>query len=178
MLTLLLAALAVSLGNFAVALGIGSRGASRRLRLHVVVAFGLFEALMPVLGLALGRPLATAIGSAANPMGGAVLCALGVNNLVAHRRAANPDAQLSFAAQLVPLAAVLSIDNLIVGFSIAAQHVAILATAATMACASVLTTVAAMELGRRATVRFDRGAERAGGAVLVVVGLAIAAGAI
>ena len=58
MLALLLVAASLGLSNFAAAIGIGVSGVSARTRLEVGVIFGLFEAGMPIAGLALGRGLA------------------------------------------------------------------------------------------------------------------------
>jgi putative Mn2+ efflux pump MntP len=82
MLALLLLALALGLDNLAGAIGIGTDGVSRRTRVRVAVVFGLFEAGMPVLGLALGRGLAADLGSAARWLGGAALIVLGAVSLI------------------------------------------------------------------------------------------------
>ena len=62
---LVLAALSLGLSNFAAAIGIGVAGADARTRVRVGVVFGIFEAGMPVLGLALGHGLASTLGRAA-----------------------------------------------------------------------------------------------------------------
>src|SRR6266852_3727444 len=50
---LLLVSVSVGLSNFAGAIGIGLSGIDARTRLRVGLAFGLFEALMPIIGLLL-----------------------------------------------------------------------------------------------------------------------------
>ena len=64
-LALVLVALSLGLSNFAAAIGIGVSGTDARTRLRVGVIFGLFEAGMPIIGLVLGRNLATTLGHAA-----------------------------------------------------------------------------------------------------------------
>ena len=54
MLALILVAVSLGLSNFAAAIGIGISGVSARTRLKVGIIFGLFEAGMPIAGLALG----------------------------------------------------------------------------------------------------------------------------
>jgi manganese efflux pump family protein len=54
-LALLLLAVALGLSNFAAAIGIGVRGVRRGAMVRIAVVFGVFEAGMPLLGLALGR---------------------------------------------------------------------------------------------------------------------------
>lgn len=58
MVTLLVVALALGLNNFAASVGLGVGGTVQRVR--VAVVFGLFEIAMPVIGLLLGRGLASA----------------------------------------------------------------------------------------------------------------------
>ena len=81
-LALVLVALSLGLSNFAAAIGIGVAGASTRTRVRVGFAFGIFEAGMPVLGLALGRGLATSLGHDAHWAGGGLLLATGAYGLV------------------------------------------------------------------------------------------------
>ncbi len=76
-LALLLLAVAVGLSNAAAAIGIGVSGIRGRTRVRVAVIFGLFEAGMPVLGLALGDGVAASLGQAARVLGGATLIAIG-----------------------------------------------------------------------------------------------------
>jgi putative Mn2+ efflux pump MntP len=54
-LTLILAALAVGLGNFGASVGIGMSGANKATRIRVGLVFGVFEAGMPLVGLLAGR---------------------------------------------------------------------------------------------------------------------------
>jgi manganese efflux pump family protein len=61
MLALLLVAVSLGLSSFAAAVGIGVSGVDTRTRLRVGLAFGLFEAAMPLLGLVLGHGLAHAL---------------------------------------------------------------------------------------------------------------------
>ena len=78
MLALLLVALALGIDNLAVSLGIGVSGVHGAIRVRVALVFGLFEAGMPLLGMAAGRTLAGDLGSAASWLGGGLLAAVGV----------------------------------------------------------------------------------------------------
>jgi putative Mn2+ efflux pump MntP len=68
MLALRLVAIFLWLSNFA-AIGIGISGIDAASRLRVGVIFGLFEIIMPILGLLLGRGLASTLGHAAHSIG-------------------------------------------------------------------------------------------------------------
>ena len=73
MLALVLVAFSLGLSNFAAAIGIGVAGVDARTRVRVGVVFGIFEAGMPILGLALGHGLASALGHAARWVGAGLL---------------------------------------------------------------------------------------------------------
>ncbi|MGA2009531.1 MAG: hypothetical protein ABSH51_03200 [Solirubrobacteraceae bacterium] len=63
MLSLVLVAASVGLGNFAASIAIGLAGVDRALRVRVAIVFGLFEAGMPVAGLLLGREVSGSLGA-------------------------------------------------------------------------------------------------------------------
>ena len=69
MFALLLVASSLGLSNFAAAVGIGVAGVDARTRVRIGLVFGIFEAGMPILGLALGHSLARALGHAAHWVG-------------------------------------------------------------------------------------------------------------
>ena len=77
MIALLLLAVAVGLSNFAASIGIGVSGVSARTRVRVAVVFGLFEAGMPLVGLALGHTVAASLGHGTRWLGGAMLIVVG-----------------------------------------------------------------------------------------------------
>ena len=86
MLALLLLAVALGLSNFAAGIGIGISGVRGRARVRIAVVFGVFEAGMPVLGVALGEGVAASLGQAARWLGGATLIAMGMTSLILARR--------------------------------------------------------------------------------------------
>ena len=51
MIALILAAFAVGFGNFAASISIGLSGADRAARFRVGLVFGIFETVMPLIGL-------------------------------------------------------------------------------------------------------------------------------
>src|SRR5207237_2139365 len=75
---LALVSLSVGLSNFAGSIGIGLSGVDARTRLRVGVAFGLFEGLMPVLGLLIGQALAGSLGHWGRYLGAGLLVLTGV----------------------------------------------------------------------------------------------------
>lgn len=192
MLALLLLAVAVGLSNAAAAIGIGVSGIRGRTRVRVAVIFGLFEAGMPLLGLALGDSLATSLGEAARVLGGVALIAIGVVSLVLARRgavhAAHADAGADPAAtrprrswglgRVVVSGLALSADNLAAGFALGAFHTSLPVAAAVFGGVSVAMSLAGLELGAKIGSAAGDRSELVASGLLIAVGAAIAAGAL
>jgi len=87
MLALILVAASVGLSNLAASIGIGVGGVGRGTRLRVVAIFGVLEAAMPILGLVIGRSLASSIGRETKWFAAALLIAVGVYGVVQAVRA-------------------------------------------------------------------------------------------
>jgi manganese efflux pump family protein len=178
MLAVLLVAGSLGLSNFAASIAIGIAGVDRHLRARVALAFGLFEAGMPVVGLLLGRGVAHALGSRAHIIGGALLIATGafaVGGAIRTTDAARSTLDLRRGRVLL-LAASLSIDNLIVGFALGAYNVSIVLAVITIGVVSVAMSLVGLELGDRLGTRVEHSSELLAGVVLVCVGVAIATG--
>jgi putative Mn2+ efflux pump MntP len=177
-LRLVLIAVALGLSNFAASIGIGLSGVDANLRVRVAVVFGVFEAAMPVVGLVLGHRLAASIGSASSYLGGGLLIAVGLYTVVqARRSSASPTPVHGGLMTLVVTGAALSIDNLVVGFALGTQTVLIALSAAVIASVSVAMSLLGLELGQRLGGTIEQRSQEIGGAVLMLLGAAIAAGA-
>lgn len=173
---LVLVAVALGLSNLAAALGIGLSGVDARVRIRVGLVFGLFEAGMPVLGLVAGEPLARAVGSVAVPAGGAVLVGVGGLAILRARRGPEATAAPGRSGPLIATAAALSIDNLVVGFALAAQPVGLLEAALVIGGVSATMSLVGLEAGHRLGRVVERWSAELSGALLIVVGIAVGAG--
>jgi manganese efflux pump family protein len=180
MVALLLVAASLGLSNFAASVGIGIGGVDGRTRLRVGIVFGIFETVMPLLGLLLGRGLAGTLGRDAHWIGAGLLIATGVYALVQAARPAGRDRSGDAAGQrtgrLVLTGVALSIDNLAVGFALGTYHVGLLTAVLVIGAVSVTMSLAGLELGRPLGAWVGRRGEIVGGLVLVGVGVAIAGG--
>jgi manganese efflux pump family protein len=181
-LALLLVALSLGLSNFGAAVGIGVAGVDARVRLRIGLIFGGFEAGMPVAGLLAGHALATALGHATRWAGGGLLVATGGYALVqAWRDRSGGTANATTAAQqragqLVTAGLALSIDNFAVGLALGTYHVPFAVAAAVIGAVSITLSLAGLELGARIGNKAGQRGEVLGGAILIAVGAAIAAG--
>src|ERR1700694_2071210 len=179
LLSLLLVSLSVGLSNFAGAIGIGLSGIDAKTRSRVGLAFGFFEALMPLMGLLLGQAVAGYIGHhLTGYVAGGILILTGAYTIwqgCGLERKEQPRPSLQTQSLLITAIA-LSIDNLAVGFALAVYHIQIVLAAATMGAVSVAMSLAGLELGHRLGRRVEGWSEEIGGAVLILVGVAIALG--
>ena len=191
---LLLVAASVGLSNLAAAIGIGFGGVTARTRIRVAVVFGVFEAGMPIVGLVVGAGVAGAIGHTARWLSAAVLIAIGLVTVIqAFRQPAGPGRGASpgdgapaadashhsdSLGRLIISAFALSLDNLAAGFALGTMHLGVAEGAIVIGAVSVVMSLAGLELGGRIGAAAGRRGEQIGGAILVGVGVAIAAGVI
>jgi manganese efflux pump family protein len=198
MLALLLLAVALGLSNFAAAIGIGVSGVRGRDRVRIAVVFGVFEAGMPVLGVALGRGLASSLGHVAHWLGGAALIVIGVTGLVLARRgprlgggprpvdeptpegpapgrpaADRPSWRLG---RVVVSGLALSVDNLAAGFALGAYHTGLAVAATVFGVVSVVMSLAGLELGAMLGAGASDRCELVASVMLIAIGFAVAAG--
>ncbi|MGH3395736.1 MAG: manganese efflux pump MntP family protein [Streptosporangiaceae bacterium] len=198
MLALLLVAAAVGVSNLVAAVGLGVSGVDARTRWRVGLVFGAFEAGMPVVGLLIGQHVATQIGQASQWIGGGLLVGVGLVGLIGpirtRRRGESPDpaapshpGELGLVRLLVSGLA-LSLDNLVIGFALGTYQTGILLSALVIGSVSVALSLAGLEIGARVgqwtrqrpgprgTSLADRLGDLLGGGLLILVGIAVAAG--
>jgi manganese efflux pump family protein len=176
LLSLLLVSLSVGLSNFAGAIGIGLSGIDTKTRIRVGLAFGFFEALMPLIGLLIGQAAAGYIGhSLTKYVAGGILILTGAYTIWQGWGLEKKEKQHANHS-LIVTAMALSIDNLAVGFALAVYHIQIVIAAVTMGVISVAMSLVGLELGHRLGQRVEGWSEEIGGGVLILVGIAIALG--
>jgi putative Mn2+ efflux pump MntP len=177
---LFLAALSVGLSNFAASIGIGMSGVDARKRLRVGLAFGVFEAVMPVIGIVIGHNVSGSLGHVGRYLGGALLVATGLYTVWKSRREGDGEAAAGAGpldtTRLLVTAFALSIDNLVVGFALGVYPVPALLAGIVVAATSVALSLIGLELGSRLGRGVEKWADEIGGAVLAAVGVALAFG--
>lgn len=195
MLALLLVAAAVGGSNLVAAVGLGVSGVDAKTRWRVGLVFGAFEAGMPVVGLIIGEHTAVQLGQASRWLGGALLIGVGVVGLIgqsrAHRSGQNssgPSPETAQAPRPADLGLVrllvsglaLSLDNLVIGFALGTYQTPILVSALIIGGVSVAMSLAGLEIGARlgrwSRQRPGSRADKLGAALLIGVGIAVAAG--
>jgi manganese efflux pump family protein len=186
MLALLVVAASLGMDNFAAAVGIGLSGVDARTRVRVGLVFGACETATPIVGLVIGGQVAGELGQTARWVGAALLIALGSYGLVASLRAGRPPGENSGSVRsarpgltrLIITGLALSLDNLVVGFALGANHASIAVGAVTIGLVSVALSLIGLELGAKIAPWVGQRGEQLAGLMLIGLGLAIAVGAV
>lgn len=173
-LELFILAVGLSMDAFAVALCKGLAMEKPRLSSALVVGlwFGIFQALMPLLGYFLGVQFSSAIQSFDHWIAFLLLAAIGGNMI---REAVKGDDEeqdhsISFFTML-PLAIATSIDALASGVALAAVQADILYAVAFIGITTFLLSAIAVMTGSKLGERFQSRAEIAGGIILILIAL-------
>ncbi|GAA3435087.1 manganese efflux pump MntP family protein [Kutzneria kofuensis] len=166
--------LPLGLDSFAVAAAVGAAGTlPARVRWRITALFVVFEAGMPLVGLALGAPVARAIGPVANY----VVVAVGLWMLLHDEDDEEEKAERLVTARgaaLLGLGVSISLDELAIGFGLGLTHLPLLPVIVGIAAQAFIATQLGLWLGAHVAERFREAAERLAGIVLVVMGVVLA----
>ncbi|MAQ44630.1 MAG: hypothetical protein CL813_16075 [Confluentimicrobium sp.] len=172
---LILLALGMSVDAGVAALGRGAVSARMRLvlALRLGLVFGLFEAVMPIVGWAAGSAAAPLLAAVDHWIAWGLLTVIGLRMIRGGLQApAGPtrrSGHFSLAALAVTAFAT-SVDAMAVGVSLAFAHVPILPVALASGAATFAMATAGALIGSRAGPRTGGYAETGGGVLLVVLG--------
>jgi putative Mn2+ efflux pump MntP len=171
-------ALGVSADAFAVALGKGLHMRQFTVRGAAVIAvtFGVFQALMPLVGWLLGTTFARYIADVDHWIAFGLLGLIGAKMLweaFTKRDDDEDDVDRISTRELLLLAVATSIDALAVGVTLAFLPVSIGGAVVLIGVTTTVLTFVGVLLGHRVGARFGKPAEIAGGVVLIVIGTSI-----
>lgn len=176
---LFLIAIGVSADAFAVALGKGlhMRRFNYRYALIVAATFGVFQALMPLVGWLLGSQFADYITEFDHWIAFGLLAAVGGKMLweaFSSHEDTEKDVDSVNVRELLVLAIATSIDALAVGISFAfLPDVPITGAIVLIGVTTLAISFAGVVLGHRVGIRLGKPAEIAGGVILILIGLRI-----
>ncbi|MBP7331542.1 MAG: putative manganese efflux pump MntP [Firmicutes bacterium ADurb.Bin373] len=171
--TLMVLAVALGTDAFSLCLGIGMAGVNRKQMLIISVTVLIFHIFMPLVGWYTGELAGALLGRAASFIGSALLIYLG-GRMIWDSRRKGREAGFKFnfnASGLVLLGASVSIDALSVGFTLGAQQVDLLLTAATIGLVAGIMTAAGLACGRFMSSLVGERAQFLGGVILIGIGV-------
>jgi putative Mn2+ efflux pump MntP len=169
--------LPLGLDSFAVAAAIGAAGvAGWRARVRISLIFVIFEAGMPLIGVAAGGGLARVIGPVADYVAAAAVIGLGGWMVLSagHDDDEEDDTgvRLARATGLTAIALGLSIslDELAIGFSLGLASLSLAPVILAIAIQAVVASQLGLALGRLISSRFREHAEQVAGMALIALG--------
>ncbi len=176
--SVLFIAIGLSADCFAVALSAGASAKilSRFQVFRTSVAFGAFQALMPLLGWLAGNTFVDLISDYDHWVAFGLLAFIGSRMIwesLRHQGAEPLRRDFSRGFILITLAVATSIDALAVGLSFAFLEVNIVLAVVTIGGVAFAVTALGFVVGRRVGQRLGRRAETAGGLILIAIGIRI-----
>ncbi len=172
---LFLIAVGLSMDAFAVSVckGLSVKKLSPRHAALVGIYFGGFQFLMPVVGWLLGYRFEQMITNVDHWIAFVLLCIIG-GNMIKESFSKTEELNDDFGFKTMLLLAVAtSIDALAVGITFAFLEVDILPAAGLIGITTFLLSAAGIYIGRAFGAKYKTGAERAGGIILILIGLKI-----
>jgi len=175
LIELFLIALGLSMDCFAVAVGVCTcQRQSWYNILKMALFFGLFQAIMPVIGWFIGDSLKELIAAVDHWVAFGLLVFIGGKMIMqSFKIQAEERIHQLKTSILITLSIATSIDALITGLSFGFINVNILKASIIIFIVTVLITIVGAKLAERTTFLSARWAERLGGIVLILIGVKI-----
>lgn len=165
--------LPLGLDTLAISIALGVRGAPL---FRAALTFALFEAVTPLIGLALGSLVPQRWGMAATVVGGILLIFVGLHVFRESDELDEEVERLSFSSLRLALLAgmAISLDELAIGFPLRFAQLPVPLVIATIGIQAFVITLAGLTFGKRLGERFASYAGRIAGIAFVLVGIWIA----
>ena len=177
LLELVAIAVGLSMDAFAVSVckGLSLRRYGPGRSLTAGIYFGGFQALMPLIGWALGVRFQQAIANVDHWIAFGLLTLIGINMLREARQEGDSLDEAMGPAAMLPLAVATSIDALAVGVTFAFLQVSILPAVSFIGVTTFVLSALGVWVGSAFGARWRERAEQAGGIILILMGVKILA---
>ncbi len=175
---ILLLALALAVDAFTVGAAVGLTHRAPRQIFRLSFHFGLFQALLPLVGILVGNVLAGVVASFDHWLSFGLLLFVGGRMIKGAFKKREPDRirDLTKGLSLVLLSVAVSIDALAVGFTLGVSRAPFILPVIVIGVTAAAMTVLGMLLGNRVGRVFGKGCEFAAGVVLIGIGVKILVG--
>jgi manganese efflux pump family protein len=162
----------LSLDNFRVSIALGTVPFGLRRAVQVALVFGLWDAIMPLVGLLIGRKIGEAVGDVAELVGAAALGGYGLYLVISALRNPEPE-ELDHPWALFGIPFTLSLDNLFAGASLGLLGLAPWLTAAVFGVMTAVMSLVGLQLGRAAARVVRIRSDLVGGVTLIIAAVAL-----
>ncbi|MGW3248048.1 manganese efflux pump MntP [Streptomyces sp. NPDC001070] len=162
----------LSLDNFRVSIALGTVPFGLKRAVQVALTFGLWDAIMPLVGLLIGRRIGQSVGDVADLVGAAALGGYGLYLVISALRNPEPD-ELYHPWALFGIPLTLSLDNLFAGASLGVLGLSPWFSAAVFGVMTAVMSLVGLRLGR-AAARFIRiRSDLLSGVTLIIAAVAL-----
>lgn len=176
LLELFLVAVGLSMDAFAVAIckGLSMKRIDKKYMLLIVLFFGGFQALMPLIGYFLGSQFSAYIERVDHWVAFILLALIGGNMIKESREEAEEESFVGISyKELLLLAVATSIDALAVGITFAFLQVKILPAVVLIGATTFALSLIGVVVGNVFGARYKSRAEMTGGIILILIGVKI-----
>jgi putative Mn2+ efflux pump MntP len=168
----LLLGLVLSLDNFRVSIALGTVPFGLKRAVQVALTFGLWDAIMPLIGLMIGRQIGEAVGDVAELVGAAALGGYGLYLVVSALRNPAPD-ELDHPWALFGIPLTLSLDNLFAGASLGMLGFSPWFSAAVLGASTAVMSLVGLQIGRTAARLIRIRSDLVSGVALIIAAVAL-----
>lgn len=171
---LILLGIVIASNNLSFAFGLGSLGTSKY-HLRIILVFTAVEFVIPLIGLYIGSYLSSIINEFAKITGSLTLISLGIFTIYSTFRNVNEKKNLlekiASLKGLLLIALGLSLDNLLVGFSLGLRNISPLKLALFIAFFSLTFTFIGLKTGKFIKSAFGKYVQLFAGLLLIILGI-------
>lgn len=163
-------ALAVGLDVLAISVGVGVAQIAWKLRLRLGIVFTVAEILMQLIGYGLGTGAGRVLGEVATYAALGLLALVGILMIRSSYQASEePNFDASRGAGLLMVAISISLDSLGVGIALPAVGIPLIPLLLTLTVTTSIFTFIGIAFGAKLGERYEHGAERLAGVMLIVL---------
>lgn len=162
----------LSLDNFRVSIALGTVPFGLKRAAQVALTFGLWDAIMPLVGLLVGRRIGEFVGGVADLVGAAALGGYGLYLVISALRNPEPD-ELDQPWALFGIPLTLSLDNLFAGASLGLLGLSPWFSAAVFGAMTAVMSLIGLRLGRAAARLIRIRSDLLSGITLIIAAVAL-----
>jgi len=162
----------LSLDNFRVSIALGTVPFGLKRAMQVALTFGLWDAIMPLIGLLVGRKIGDEVGDVAELVGALALGAYGLYLVISALRNPEPE-ELDHPWALFGIPFTLSLDNLFAGASLGLLGLAPWFSAAIFGAMTAVLSLVGLQVGRAAAHLVRIRSDLLAGITLIIAAVAL-----
>lgn len=162
----------LSLDNFRVSIALGTVPFGLKRAVQVALTFGLWDVIMPLVGLLIGRQIGKSFGDVASFVGAAALGGYGLYLVISALRNPEPD-ELDHRWALFGIPLTLSLDNLFAGASLGILGLSPWLSATVFGVMTAMMSLVGLLLGRAAARLIRIRSDLLSGVSLIIAAVAL-----